>query len=70
MPRFRPTLLKHHLNFFERLPGCFGIGKIGLDGRTYAENTEDDEELPGNVLEGWGDEQANCKVEQPIFLMC
>jgi hypothetical protein len=36
-----------------------------LQSRTTAENTEDDEQFPGNILECRGEEKADCEVEKP-----
>lgn len=37
-----------------------------LDSSPDAENSKDDEELPGDVGESWRDEEAKRKIEQPV----
>ena len=54
------------LDLLDRLPRRLGVGEEGLGGGAAAEDAEDDEELPGDVLKGRGDEEADCEVEEPV----
>lgn len=48
---------------------CFKTGNSreeDLHGGAHAQDTKDDEEFPCDVGEAWGDEKAQCEVEQPV----
>jgi len=69
MPGSGSTFLEHHLDLFKGLACCLGIGEESLDCSADAENAEDDEEFPGDVLEGGWDEEADCEIEEPVGVL-
>lgn len=57
---------EHELDFFDRLTAGLRIRSPEVSGGTEAKNAEDDESLPENVAEGWRNEHAERKVEEPV----
>ena len=55
---------EHLLNFLERFASGLGIGDECLGGRAEAKHTEDDESLPGDIVESWGHEETKSEVEE------
>jgi len=65
MPRLWSSFAEHQFNLLERLASCLGISEKSLDGGANTEDAEDDEELPGDVLEAGRNEESNGEVEKP-----
>jgi hypothetical protein len=59
------SFLEQDFDFFQSLAGCLRVRDECLGCCTKAENAENNEELPRDVLEGWWYEESDCEVEQP-----
>lgn len=66
MPRSWTALPEKLFDLFKCFPCRLGICEVSLDGGAEAERSEDDEQFPGDVGEGWWDEETDCEVEEPI----
>ena len=58
------TRTEQLLDLFERLTGGLGVGDVRLGGCAETQHAEDDESFPTDVVERWGQEEAESEVEE------
>lgn len=66
VPGFRTAFREQYFDFLQGLLGRFGVEQESLGGCTETEDPEYDESLPADIVEGRGDEETKCEVEEPV----